>query len=383
MKKLLIIIALVLQTSICVAQYAVYSPNGELSVSLNTNKSRKGASKFLIPTKMTMKVSKEAKTLSDAEIGLTVKSKGRRYAFGKANIIRTNKGERMLDHPETRDTLLSNLTGRYNVLYMATDNGMMLEVRVYDDGVAYRFKISDYPEDYKILEVCDVFPEEKPIAILGTFEGEYTLPWRTMKVEKTVYNGKKSKIPTTTYSDALNRGTRFVPWKDALSSVSVGISFDWHHGDTWGDFSDMQSFRADFTYKHIYGGVDFASCTQILYIPWGEDYWPFEKVIKDIDAWRVGIRGGYCIPLQNGYEIWSIIPYVATSVMHLHQHGATRPNFKPLDMHNHWLVGPGVKVQLAHREGIMLGAGYECQFFLDKKSPTAMSSLTFSIGKMF
>ena len=204
-----------------------------------------------------------------------------------------------------------------------------------------------------------------------------------MKVEKTVYNGKKSKIPTTTYSDALNRGTRFVPWKDALSSVSVGISFDWHHGDTWGDFSDMQSFRADFTYKHIYGGVDFASCTQILYIPWGEDYWPFEKVIKDIDAWRVGIRGGYCIPLQNGYEIWSIIPYVATSVMHLHQHGATRPNFKPLDMHNHWLVGPGVKVQLAHREGIMLGAGYECQFFLDKKSPTAMSSLTFSIGKMF
>ena len=50
MKKLLIIIALVLQTSICVAQYAVYSPNGELSVSLNTNKSRKGASKFLMVT---------------------------------------------------------------------------------------------------------------------------------------------------------------------------------------------------------------------------------------------------------------------------------------------------------------------------------------------
>lgn len=385
MKKTVFTLLLILQATLCVAQYQVTSPNNELKVTLQTNKGRKGASKFLVPTKMTMKVFNKDEMLVNNEIGLTLKTKGRRYTFGKQEIARVNNGNRLVDHPETRDTLLADLTGRYNSLMLATDKGIVLEVRAYNDGVAYRFRILGHPEDYKILEVCDVFPGEKPIAILGTFEGEYTMPWRTMKKVSETYDRRDGSTKTTvqTKSSALQGGTRFVPWKDALSSFSVGISFDWHSGDTWGDFSDSQSFRADFTYKHIYGGLNFTSCHEIQYIPWGESFWPFEGVIAGIDSWTIGGRAGYCIPLQNCYEVWNIIPYVATSLMHLHQHGKTRVGWKPLDKHNHWLVGPGVKVQCAHREGIMLGIGYEFQFFTDRKAPTGMSAITLSIGKMF
>lgn len=384
MKKIISIFILILSACTCMAQYHVESSNGEIRVDLQSNKGRKGASKFLVPTKMMMKVSCEDKQVVSNEIGLTVKSEGRRYAFGKSDIIRANKGENMVEHPDMQDTLLADFSGRYNTLLLATDKGMLLEVRVYNDGVAYRFRVSGYPTDYKILEVCDVFPDEKPIAILGTFEGDYLFPWRTMKVQ-VADNGdrRKKKITTITKSPAQKGGARVVSWRDALSSVSVGVSVSMDNGDTWGDIGDIHHFRADFTYKYIYGGISVSSCSEIQYIPWGDDFWPFDGVIAGIDSWGLGIRGGFCLPVQNGYEVWSFIPYVATSMMHLHQHGKVRPDFKPLDMHNHWLVGPGVKVQLALRKDVMLGAGYEYQFFTDKKAPKGMHTFSVSIGKMF
>ncbi len=383
MKKIVSLFVLILCACTCMAQYYVESPNQELRVTLQSNRGRKGASKFLVPTKMTMKVSCEGKTLVNKEIGITVKSKGRRYAFGKSNIIHTNKEKQLLDHPDTKDTLLSDLTGRYNSLLMGVDKGMMLEVRVYNDGVAYRFKVMSYPEDYKILEVCDVFPGEKPIAILGTFEGDYLMPWRTMKVNISEGEGYRKKVATVTKSSAQKGGTRIVSWRDALSSVSLGISVGRDNGDTWGDIGDVHHFIADFTYKYIYGGISINPCRQIQYIPWGDDFWPFDKVIGGIDSWGLGIKTGFCLPVQNGYEIWNFIPYMSTSMMHLHQHREVNAHFKPLDKHNHWLVGPGIKVQLAHREGLMLGASYEYQFFTDNKAPKGMHTFAVSIGKMF
>ncbi len=382
MKKTVSLFVLFLCACTCMAQYYVESPDGELRVDLQTNKGRKGASKFLVPQKMIMRVSCEGRRLVNNEIGLTVKSEGRRYAFGKSDIVHSNKTTRV-DHPDTKDSLLADLTGRYNCLLLGTDTGMLLEVRAYNDGVAYRFRVTNYPEDYKILEVCDVFPGEKPIAILGTFEGTFQLPWRTMKVEKLPSEGRRSNVKTYTSSDAKGRGTRLVPWKDALSSVAVGISFDWFNGGVWGDVGETHSFRADFTYKYLYGGISLTACQGLLYIPYDMDFWPFERVIAGIDAWGGGVRAGVCLPVQNGYEVWSFIPYLATSMIHLHQHGQTRLSYKDVDKNNHWMMGPGFKVQLAHREGLTLGLGYEHQFFFHKKSPKGMNSVMVSMGKMF
>lgn len=383
MRKFISLFVLILCACTCMAQYYVESPNKELRVTLHSNKGRKGASKFFVPLKMTMKVFSESEVLVDREIGLTVKSKGHRYAFGKSNIMRVNKMARQVDHPDAQDAGLADMSGRYNNLILATDNGIMLEVRVYNNGVAYRYNISGFPEDYKILEVCDVFPGESPVAILGTFEGDYTSPWHTMKVELPVIKEKKAKAKLSTTSPTKRLGTRFIPWRDALSSITVGTAFNWHVGNTWGDFADYHTFGVDFTYKHLFGGLSFLPCESIQYISWDKDFWPFEGIIKDIDAWNIGAKAGYCLPIQNGYEVWSFIPYVATTLIHLHQHGQIRYGAKALSHHAHWMVGPGVKVQMAVREGITFGAGYEYQFFLDNESPDGMHAISVSIGKTF
>ena len=383
MKKIVSLFVLILCACTCMAQYYVESPNQELRVTLHSNRGRKGSSKFFVPLKMTMKVFSQSEVLVDEEIGLTVKSKGRRYAFGKSNIQQVNKTERQLDHPDTRDAGLSDMSGRYNSLILVTDNGMTLEVRAYNNGITYRYRVSGYPEDYKILEVCDVFPDESPVAILGTFEGDYTSPWHVMKVELPAKADRRAKAQLSTTSPTRRLGTRIIPWRDALSSISVGTAMNIHSGDTWGDFSDYHTFSVDFTYKHLFGGLSFMPCGEIQYIYLNESSWPFEGVVKDISAWNVGARAGYCLPIQNGYETWSFIPYVATTLMHLHQHGKIRVGAKALSHHAHWMVGPGVKVQLAVREGITLGAGYEYQFFLDNKAPKGMHAISVSMGKTF
>lgn len=383
MKKTMLTIALMLCACTCVAQYYLESPDKELRVTLHSNRGRKGMSKYLVPQKMTMKVFSESEVLVDKEIGLTVKSQGHRYAFGKANVVSVNKAEKQIDHPDVQHAGLSDMQGRYNSLIMATDKGIILELRAYNDGVAYRFNVSGYPEDYKILEVCDVFPDESPVAILGTFEGSYVSPWHLMKVKQPLRKGEQEKAELSTTSPTKRLGTRIVPWRDALSSVTVGTAFNWHVGDTWGDFADYHTFSVDFTYKHLFGGLSFMPCGEIQYIVWDEDFWPFEGLMKGIDAWNVGAKAGYCLPVQNGYEVWSFIPYVATTLIHLHQHGKIRYGAKALSHHAHWMVGPGMKVQLAVREGVTFGAGYEYQFFTDNKAPKGMHAISLSIGKTF
>ena len=385
MRKIISTLLLVLVASVCMAQYSLESPNNEIRVSFETNRSRKGLTSYLVPKIMKMKVATGHEVLTNKEIGITVKSKGRRHSLGKGDVKYINRERNLLDHPDAVDSFLVHLTGRYNNLVLAMDNGIMLEVRAYNNGVAYRFIVSGYPEDFKILDVCDVFPRENPVAIQGTYEGEYISPWSVMKVEYPAivdYN-EKPKSKKTTYSYTVNQRARVVSWRDALSSVSMGYSYNWHAGNTWGDFADYHKFHFDFTYKYIYGAVDFNTCGQLQYIPWGEDFWPFKNVMGQIDSWGMGVSTGFCLPIQRRSDVWSFIPYISTSMMHLHQHRQLTKLERPLDQHNHWLVGPGIKVQLAQREGLVLGFGYEFQFFTDKKSPTGMHSYMMTIGKMF
>ena len=383
MRKIVSLFILILCACTCMAQYSVESPDRTVRVSLESNRGRKGMSKFFVPLKMKMKVSTTGKMLVNREIGLTVKSHGHRYEFGKSNVLRVNKGTRQLDHPDTRDAALADMEGRYNTLTMMTESGIILEVRVYNNGVAYRYSVTGYSDDYKILDVTDVFPGEKPTAILGTFEGNYTLPWRTMKVERSFNEKGEQKITTTTKSPTKTQGTRMVKWRDALSSISVGATYNAHTGDTWGDFTDYHTFQVEGTYKHLYGAFSFSPCNSIKYIAWGEDKWPFEGMIKNIDMWSIGLKAGYCLPIQNGYEIWGFIPYLSADMMHLHQHGTIRYGYKSLSHHAHWSVGPGVKVQLATRMGFTLGASYEYRFFMDSMAPDGMHGVSLSIGKTF
>ena len=383
MKKVIAIFALVLHASLCAAQYYVTSPNREIRVSFNTNRNRSGWSAFLVPTKMTMKVSNYMQDFVNREINIIVKSKGKRYSFGKSNMKNVNKGNGFVDAPDAIDSTLANLIGRYNTITLASENGIILEVRAYNNGVAYRFRVTGYPEDYKILEQTNVFPGESPVAIVGTFEGEYVSPWHVLKIRVEEFNPETGKTPTNTFSPTYHRGRTVVPWRDALSSVSIGMTFDFFNGDAWKKLATPQSIVADFTYKHLYGGVTYTPCHELLYIEWGRDYYPFEGMIAGVDSWSAGARAGYAYTFQNGYNVMNIIPYIATSVLHLHQHGKPRKGYKTIGKHNYWMVGPGIKIQGAPRERIMLGVGIEYQFFTHKDAPDGRTSLMFSIGKMF
>lgn len=380
------LLALIVNVCLCQAQYLLTSPNEELRVALQTNRERKGASKFLVPAKRTLRVQVGKVVLTNREIGLTVKTDGHRHSFGKLTISNADKSFRMAESAENRDTLLACMKGRYNGLILKTDEGITLELRAYDNGVAYRFKVSGQTGDYKVLDVCNALPDEKAIAILGTFTGEYVMPWRTMVVEKADNNIMKIG---KTHSEAVGRGARIVSWRDALSSISVGTGFNWYGGSGWGDISQDHNVTADFTYKYLYGGLSFTPCHEMQYIvmqdvnkgAFGKE--PFMGVMGSVHAWTFGARAGFCLPVQSGYEVWSFIPYVAASVMHLKQHGDTRETYSSVSPHNHYLIGPGIKIQCALRGGITLGAAYERQFFTGSNAPSGMNSLIFTLGKTF
>ena len=385
MKKFMLLSIMMLCVCIGKAQYLIQSPDEKVRVTLHSKMRKKKDSKFLVPDKMSMKVFNERQVLADNEIGLTVKSNGKRVEFGKCSIVKSYRGIRQIDTQKD----ITDLMGRYNSILLKTDEGITLEVRVYNNGVAYRFGVSGYEGDYKILDVCNVLPEEKAVAILGTFEGEYVMPWRTMKIEAEDMNDIRKPATTKTTSEATDRGTKIVPWRDALSTISVGTAFTWYNGDgIWGNISQDHNIAVDFTYKYLYGGVSYVPCHSTQYIHWSEEEnskygAPFKNVMGDIHSWNFGVRAGFCLPVQNGYEVWNFIPYVATSVMHLKQHGDTREGYSGLSKHNHYLVGPGVKIQCTLRGGFTLGAAYEYQFFTGSNTPTGMNSLTLSLGKMF
>ncbi len=388
MKRAIFSILLILCFSAGWAQYFVSSPDGSYRVSLNTNRSRKGASRFFVPTRMMMQVSEGFRNvLLSEEIGLTVKSHGKRFAFGKSYIKQHVSDSGYSQEP------IDELSGKYNSLELESEVGIILELKVYNTGIAYRFKITGFPDEYKILEICDVFPNEKGIANLGTLTGDYTSPWRTVEIiEK--YGKKvikeKEKIENYSYetfneSDQfyLSPTTKIIPWRDALSSFSIGTHFNWYHGDAWKGVADDNSIDADFIYKYIYAGLSFTPCHEMMYIYYENDFDPFLGVIGSVHSWTLSGRIGFSLPVQSGFEIWNFSPYLTTSLLHLQQHGLTLPGHVTPHPHHYNLMGAGIKVECALRQRLSLGVGYEYQFFTGKKTPSGRSSLIFSLGYLF
>ncbi len=388
MKRAFFTILLTLCFSTGWAQYFLNSPDESYRVNLNSNRERKGASRFFVPTRMMMQVRAGIRnTLLNEEIGLTVKSHGKRYAFGKSYIIQQVTNSGYSQEP------LDELSGKYNSLELMTEVGITLEIRVYNTGIAYRFKIKGFPDEYKILEICDVFPNEKSIANLGTLTGDYTLPWRT--VEITEEDGKKlikekEKIEDYTY-EGLNQSdqfyltptTKIIPWRDALSSISIGTHFNWYHGNTWKGVAEDNSIDADVIYKYIYAGLGFTPCHEMMYIYYNEDFEPFMGVIGSVHSWTLSGRLGFSLPVQSGFEIWNFSPYLTTSLLHLQQHGNTLVGHVTPHPHHYNLIGAGIHIQCALRQRVSLSIGYEHQFFTGKKTPSSRSSLIFSLGYLF
>lgn len=388
MKRIILILILMLSIPVCRAQFVVDSPDTTVQVVLKSNRTRKGISKYLVPTQMRLQIVLGVQEVTNEvtglrlrmpaivlnkEIGLTVKSKGRRYAFGKSQLSKYYTLAGTLEEP------IAGLKGDYNSAVLVTEAGITLEILVFNEGMAYRFKVSGYPDDYKILEVCNVFPHEKPIAIPGTLTGDYVMPWRCMYFkDNELLSPQREEL-----EEPFRHPTKIVSWRDALSSISVGTHFNWYYGGAWEEVSQDQNIAVDLTYKHLYGGISFTPCHETVYVRLFEDYEPFRNIYGSIHSWSVAGRLGYNLPIQNGYEIYNISPYIATSLMHLDQHRGARITNNRIDPHHYYMIGAGIKIQVAIRQRITFGVGYEHQFFTGDKCPKGMNSVLLSIGRLF
>lgn len=377
MKRFVMLLMVCVAALFAKAQYSAYSPNQELKVTITTERTRKGSTKFFVPKKMRMSVSHNGRSvIARKEVGLVVKTQGRRYSFGKSDMAKSERRILQMDNLRTVDERLvtMDLQGGYNSLLLTSQEGICLEVRLYNNGVAYRFHVSAFPAEYKILEIADVFPQEKGIAILGTYDGDYITSWRTLNVDE-----DQEVMPEA----AKDFRTRHVSWRDALSTVSIGAAANWYNGDAWKNIGQDHSILGDFTYKHIYGGVGFTPCHETLYIYYDDDYEPFTGVMGSVHSWLLSGKVGYNIPIQTGYNVWNISPYAVTSLMRLRQHGEIYPGHNTVAQHHRYLMGAGLKVQCAVKEGFAVGASYEYQFFTGSKTPRGMNSVAVTLGWLF
>lgn len=373
MKKIALLFVCLCLPLMVNAQYSVSSPDMKVWVSLNVLKERNFDTKLMIAKRMKMTVSVNGeKVLKNKEIGLTVYSHGHRYSFGKLNMIRSTKST--VSVTEENDGQLARLGNQCNYMVLEAEKGILLEVMVFNKGVAYRFSVKGMEDEYKILNVSDVFPDDKAHAILGTFTGDTVLPWRIMPLDE------KDKENIVNEWDELYPANKIVSWKDALSSVSIGFTTNWIAGKAWGGVSQSHGVYADFIYKHLYGGISYTPCQQLLYVDWGKSFAPFTGVMGSVHSWDISGRFGYNLPVQNGSDIWSFSPYAVATYMALRQHGDTHPLALPLTNKHHYLVGLGLKVQYMMRERISLGAGYEYQMFTGHQEPQGRSTLIFTIG---
>ena len=359
------------------AQYSAFSPDRKTVVSLNMVKERNLDTKLLRAKRMKMSITADGKTiLKNREIGLIVYSHGHRYSFGKADIVNSTSTISPIHLDADSDVRLAELGNRCNRLVIQSAAGIMLEILVFDEGVAYRFSVTGYDDEYKILDVCDVFPGDKANAILGTFTGDQVFPWRMMRYDESDKNQEKEPDEWQT----LYPSNKVVSWRDALSSVSIGATFNWLTGKSWGGLSQSHGVYADFIYKHLYGGLSFTPCQQLLYIEWAKDFDPFTKVMGSVHSWDISARFGYNLPVQNGADVWCFAPYATATYLALRQHGNVHPLALPLTNKNHYLLGLGLKVQYMMRERISLGIGYEYQWFTGHKEPIGRNTLILTIG---
>lgn len=358
------------------AQYSILSPDGTVTVQLNTYRTTLYRSKFTSPYRRTLSVSFDKKNVvTKKDIGVTIKSEGRRYSFGRSEIASSVYRRNCIDSTGMSEPCLSCMQGQYNSVVLQTKDGINLELRAYNNGVAYKFTVEGRESDYKILEVSAPLPHEHPAAILGTYEGEHSLHWRFMTKEQCEDDEEyiKREYP---------RG-QIVSWQDALATVTGGVHSSWLCGNLWRNTGEIFSYSADVTYKYLFGGLSFSPSQQILYIYKEDAYFPFEHNIGGVRSWDISTKFGFSLPIQYGYTIVNVIPYVSGTMMHLHQRGNVVPGYKALDHHNHYLAGPGIKLQMVSHDRLVAGISYDYQFFTDSKAPLAKSSLGFSLGYLY
>lgn len=381
-RRLFAILTLFAITLGAYAQYIVESPDKAISVTINQDTYKKGNSKFMVPFRRSMTVVFESNyVLKDKELSFEVKSGGHRYTFGKSI---TSQVKRETNQVDESNGILQDLRGRFNTLSIETKSGITLDVRVYNNGVAYRYRVSGYEKDFKILDVSNVFPTDKPMAIRNTYTGDYDMPWRTMEVKHNEYAVMSPAVEDDAYSDIKeDKFAKLISWRNALTTMTVGAAANWFNGDTWRDMSQDHSFGIDVTYKYLYTGLAFTYCQEMMYINWQEDYHPFEGVRGTIHAWRLTGKLGFSLPVQFGYNIWNFTPYVAGSYLPLIQHRKRLNGFEPMDTRHHALIGPGFKLQCTVRGRIVFGINYEYQFFTGKDVPVGMNSLGLSLGYQF
>lgn len=391
MKQLLTsIITLLCMVQPLQAQYLLTSPDGNVKVQLDTHREQKWIRKMWIPAYMSIRVSDYGRLIVDHEIGVDVKWHGHRYSFGKIDVdIRQNE-ENLTESTELRDAALHTFGDTYNRIQLGVKPGIILEVRAYNEGVAYQFRVVGIPDDYKILRLCDpFFPNERPIAIVGTFVGDKILPWSVLDLEE-FYDRRKGiqHEETTVQADSTLRPTRspfrLVSWRDALSSVAIGASVDMYHGSVWRDMTTDYKYDINFIYKYLYGGLSYAPCNEIVFVHYQCEYEPFLGVMGSIHQWKVGGRLGASFPFQHGLEIWNVSPYVAGTLMRIRQHGTPMIGYHKPTLHSEYLVGPGLSIQVAIMGKYVWGVNYEYQLFTGGKlTPKGMHAIGTSFGLYF
>lgn len=351
----------------------------------------------------------------NARFEFTVKDGFKRREFGKGKFIDFKKNVDPISLPEETDERLKLFTGTFNVYVIEMENGISLEIRVYDMGVAYRYIVKNQPDEYKIVDVGPIFPHECPIAILGTFSGDYVMPWRTMivdpelcKIRMIAKDENRDDVIVDamsyihTYGEIndqdglklLNKNeytqndfhkAKIVPWRDALSFAFVGASFDqFCGGNRWGEvINGFSSVNLTYIYKYLYFGLGFTPCHEFLYISYDKQQPPFDRVAGPIHEWNLTGRVGFNLPVQSGYGLWNFSSYLSTSTMRLSQHKYSHPHFAPLEIRRRNLIGGGVNLSYAFQEGWALSIGYELRAFTAPDSPIGIHSLHLGLGYKF
>lgn len=367
---------------------------------------------FVDPESGRMKINTIAE---NARFEFAVKDGFKRTEFGKDKVVSIKKNVAPISSSKNTDERLKLFTGAFNTNIIEMENGISLEIRVYDMGVAYRYIVKNQPDEYKIVDVGPIFPHECPIAILGTFSGDYVMPWRTMivdpelcKIRMIAKDENRDDVIVDamsyihTYGEIndqdglklLNKNeytqndfqkAKIVPWRDALSFAFVGASFDqFCGGNRWGEvINGFSSVNLTYIYKYLYFGLGFTPCHEFLYISYDKQQPPFDRVAGPIHEWNLTGRVGFNLPVQSGYGLWNFSSYLSTSTMRLSQHKYSHPHFAPLEIRRRNLIGGGVNVSYAFQEGWALSIGYELRAFTAPDSPIGIHSLHLGLGYKF
>jgi len=380
MKKILSLFLLFLLPAIMMAQYAVVSPDESVKVEITQNRKAVRNRKNLVPENVIMTIRSKGKTVvKKKEVNLEVKSNGRRRSFGKSEMRHCFISQQPQLYTDDMDDRMSHFGKTYNYMILESVAGITLEVLAFDNGVAYRFSVSGYQDEYKILDICNAFPDDRGSAIFGTFSDDEILPWSVLPLEE-----QEEYVKSEVEWENPYRTTKVVSWKDALCSWSVGVTID---GITdkkvWSETADGGGLAFDFTYKYLYGGLSFSPCHELLYVYFENDFEPFDGITGSVHAYDVSGRLGFNLPIQTGNDVWSIIPFASASYMNLRQHGQIHPYYHEVRNVDHYLVGVGLKLGYTLRERYMFGFGYERQFFTGKQEPSGRNVFQFSLGHMF